>query len=190
MEMIEGLLSRRSVAMKDMTEKGPGAKELKQILTAATRVPDHGKLAPWKIVVFDKKAQKQFGKVIAKRYAKQTPDAEEKHIAHEAERAARAPLMIAVISTPVREHKVPVWEQELSAGAVCTNILHAAHALGYGAKWLSEWIMFDKKILKALGGDEENDRIAGFIYIGEAKEPPEDRERPDLNKVVSYWEED
>lgn len=189
MELLEGLLTRRSVAMKDMTDEGPGAGELEQILKAAARVPDHGKLAPWKIVVFDKKAQQAFGEVVAKRYARLNPDAEQKYLDHEAARPARAPLMLAVLSTPVESQKAPEWEQVMSAGAVCTNILHACHALGYGAKWLSEWICFDSKILKALGG-KEGDRIAGFIYIGKAREKPEDRERPALKDVVTYWKAD
>lgn len=187
MELLEGLLTRRSVAPKDMTEEGPDATGLERILTAAIRVPDHGKLGPWRIVTFDKPAQYAFGRIVAARFRALYPDATNAQIAFEAARPARAPLMVAVLSTPVESPKAPVWEQELSAGALCQNLLNACHALGYGARWLSEWIAFDDAILQALGG-KEGDRIAGFIYIGKAKEPPEERVRPALTDVVRAWE--
>lgn len=186
MELLEGLLTRRSVAPKDMTEEGPTAAELDHILTAAIRVPDHGKLGPWRIVTFDKTAQQAFGKVVAQRFSELYPDATDAQAAFEAARPTRAPLMVAVLCTPVESPKAPVWEQELSAGALCQNLLNACHALGYGARWLSEWIAFDDAILKALGG-REGDRIAGFIYIGKAKEAPEERVRPTIAEVVRAW---
>lgn len=185
MELLEGLLSRRSVAPKDMTQKGPSPDELQQILAASVRVPDHGKLGPWRILTFDKDAQHAFGEIVAKRFMEREAQATEAHYAFEKARPARAPLMIAVLATP-KEGKVPLWEQHLSAGAVCQNMLNACHALGYGARWLTEWIAYDVEILKALGA-EAGDRVAGYIYIGEASAPPEERVRPSVADVTTAW---
>lgn len=185
--VIDFLHTRRSVAPKDMGQSAPSAETLEQILTIATRVPDHGKLAPWRLITFDKAAQVAFGEVVAQRFITLNPEATEAQITFERARSMRAPLMIAVLSTPVMG-KIPVWEQQLSAGAVCMNVLHATHALGFGAKWLTEWIAYDEVILAALGGNSENqDKVAGFIYIGEVKVLPEERERPALDSVVKKW---
>lgn len=185
---IDYLLTRRSVKARELTSPAPGKEELEIILRAATRVPDHGKLAPWRIKVLHKDGQKKLGKLFAKRFAELNPkDATEKHAIHEQERAERAPLLLVVTSNPVESIKAPLWEQELSAGAVCMNILHAANMLGYSANWLTEWPAFDYDIKQALGGKDE-DKIAGFIYIGTAKGIPEDRERPKLSDVVEEWD--
>lgn len=185
MELMQGLLSRRSVAPKDMTSEAPGPAELEQILTAGIRVPDHGKLGPWRVVTFDKDAQYAFGARVAERFVQRMPDATPEQVALEAARPARAPLVLAILATP-KEAKVPLWEQHLSAGAVCQNILNACHALGYGARWLTEWIAYDEVILAALGG-KKGDRIAGFIYIGKPVEAPQERIRPALADVVSPY---
>ncbi len=185
MEFLQGLLTRRSVAPKDMQDVGPTQDEITQILNAALRVPDHGKLGPWRIITFDKTQQVRFGEVVQARFKAITPDATEAQIAFERARPSRAPLMIAVLSTP-KEGKIPQWEQELSVGAVCQNMLNACYALGYGAKWLTEWIAFDVEILRALGGSEK-DRVAGFIYIGKSSAVPEERQRPMIAEVVSAY---
>ena len=177
------LLTRRSVSVKDLGPPAPSDADLEQILRVATRVPDHGKLTPWRIVVLKEEGQKKLGNIAATAFQTQHADATEAELAHEQTRFARAPLCLAVISTPVHGAK-PIWEQELSAGAVCMNILHAAHALGYGAKWLTEWVAYDAKILEALGG-KPTDKIAGFIYLGTKKSEPEDRERPKLADIIN-----
>ncbi len=182
---LNALLARRSTSVKDMCAPAPSEAELTQILTIATRVPDHGKLCPWKLVVLKEAGQQKLGALGAAIFARQNPDATEAQIAAEQNRFSRAPLCIAVISTPKLGTK-PVWEQELSAGAVCTNILHAAHALGYGAKWLTEWVAYDAEILEALGG-APTDKIAGFLYLGTKKCETEDRERPKLEDVVQEF---
>lgn len=182
---ITPLLTRRSVSVKDMREPGPDALTLELILKAATRVPDHGKLTPWRIVVLEAEGQRALGEIAARRFAQLNPDAGEKHDAAERVRFERASLCLAVLSTPRADSK-PVWEQQLSAGAVCMNILHAAHMLGYGAKWLTEWVAYDADILKALGGGAD-DKVAGFIYLGTKLIEPEDRERPELVDVVRWW---
>lgn len=143
------LLTRRSTSVKDMRAPAPSDAELEQILTIATRVPDHGKLCPWRLVVLRGEGARALGAIAAAQFAAQNTDATEAQIAAEHARFTRAPLCIAVLSTPVLGTK-PVWEQELSAGAVCMNILHAAHALGYGGKWLTEWVAYDAAITASL----------------------------------------
>lgn len=184
MKALKLLTTRRSSDVKTLIAPAPEGDELEQLLTIATRVPDHGKLAPWRLVLLKKPGQKKLGKFCAALFQKQYPDATEKELEHEAARFTRAPLVIAVLSVPQESKKAPLWEQELSAGAVCMNILHAAHAMGYGAKWLSEWPMFRDEVCKELGG-KKADRIAGFIYLGtKTDENPADRDRPDLKDVV------
>ena len=149
MHALTPLLTRRSTSVKDMAEPAPSEAELEQILTIATRVPDHGKLAPWRIVILRGEGALKLGAIAADVFAKQNPEATEAQIAAEHTRFTRAPLCLAVISTPKLGTK-PLWEQQLSAGAVCLNILHAAHALGYGGKWLTEWVAYDDAVLSAL----------------------------------------
>jgi nitroreductase len=185
MTAINALLARRSVAVKDMVAPAPDAAQLETILTVATRVPDHGKLCPWRLVVLREEGQAALGVVGRDQFANAHVDATPEQLAHELKRFFRAPVVIAVLSTPKLGTK-PVWEQELSAGAVCMNILHAAHALGFGGKWLTEWVAYDAEILKALGGGVD-DKIAGFIYIGSKTSDPDDRERPALADVVREW---
>ena len=184
-QKLEPLLTRRSVGVKEITAPAPSDAELELILKAGTRVPDHGKLTPWRIKIFKEAGQKKLGDVFAELFIKANPDANEAQIAFERARPSRAPLLLAVISTPVKDSK-PIWEQQLSAGAVCMNILHAAHMLGYGAKWITEWPAFNKEVLIALGG-KEGDAIAGFILIGTKTATPDDRERPQLDTVVEEW---
>lgn len=180
------LLTRRSTALKDLRAPAPSEAELEQILCVATRVPDHGKLCPWRLVLLRGNAALQLGEIAAQQYVQQNSEATPAQIEAECGRFARAPLCIAVLSTPQQNSK-PVWEQELSVGAVCCNMLHAAHALGYGAKWLTEWVAYDATILAALGGTP-SDKIAGFIYLGTKASEPEDRERPSLAQVVSEYQ--
>ena len=185
MTPIAALLTRRSVAVKDLVLPAPDAAQLEAIVTVATRVPDHGKLCPWRLVVLREQGQAALGAIARDQFARAHADATPEQLANELKRFSRAPLVIAVLSTPKLGTK-PVWEQQLSAGAVCTNILHAAHALGFGGKWLTEWVAYDAAILAALGGTAD-DQIAGFIYIGSKTSEPDDRERPKLADVVREW---
>lgn len=187
-ESIKLLLRRRSVSAKNMTEPGPTSEQLEIILRAGSRVPDHGKLAPWRFVIFEGDARARFGDVLAKAYKAQTPDAKEAQIEFERGRFMRAPVVVAVISSIQTDAPIPQWEQRLSAGAVCQNMLIAATALGLGANWLTEWYAYDEKVGNALDlGD--NERVAGFIYLGSAKEKPEERKRPQLEEIVTRWKD-
>lgn len=181
---IDYLLDRRSVKAAALIDPAPSAQQLEQILTAATRVPDHGKLAPWRLWVLDKAQQIALGEHFSRRFASLNPDATEAQIAFERQRPQRAPLLIVVVMEP-KEGKIPLWEQQLSTGAVCMNLLHAAHALGLAGNWLTEWPAFDNEIT-ALFSTAQGVKIAGFIYLGSASIVPEDRPRPNLDDVVHY----
>ena len=184
-DTLKSLLTRRSVSVRDMVDPAPSDADLEQILRVATRVPDHGKLTPWRILILRTEGATKLGAIAAERFAQEYPDANAAQIEAERNRFLRAPLCLAVLSTPVLGTK-PVWEQQLSAGAVCTNILHAAHALGYAGKWLTEWVAYSPVILDALGC-KQGDQIAGFIYLGSKTSEPEDRERPALADVVREY---
>lgn len=183
--VIEALLTRRSVLAKEMKEPGPNSEELETILAAAHRVPDHGKIGPWRFIIFQGERRADFGKVLQSRFKKVYKEASDELVEAEAERFMRAPIVIGVVSSPIK-HKVPKWEQELSAGAACQNILLACHALGYGAQWLTEWYAFDDKIADALDLNEK-ERFAGFIYIGSFDEKPSERVRPSLEDRVKFY---
>jgi nitroreductase len=187
MSLINTLHTRRSTPLKNIGGKAPSKEEIEQILAAAARVPDHNKLAPWWFVTFEGDARKSFGEVLKMAYKMENEDAAPAKLEVEAERFMRAPLVIAVISR-IKEGKAPQWEQILSAGACCYNLCLAANALGYGTNWLSEWPAFNPIVREALGMDHR-DNVAGFIYIGEQLEKPEDRERPALSDITNVWSE-
>lgn len=186
--MIDKLLTRRSTPLKNMGDKGPDKNQIEQILQAAVRVPDHNKLAPWWFVVFEGENRKKFGGILKQAYLLEDPEASPAKLELESERLFRAPVVIAVISR-LKEGKAPQWEQMLSAGACCYNLCLAANALGFGTNWLTEWYSFNPIVHKALGMDER-DNIAGFIYIGEQAEKPEERDRPSLPDIVNHWSDD
>lgn len=185
-EIIDFLLTRRSVTARNMTEPGPSEEQLDQILRAAMRVPDHGRLGPWRFIVIKGDARATFGDVLAEAYKKDEPEAFDELVEVERERFQRAPVVVAVASRVVKEHKIPEWEQTLSSGAACINMLNAAHAIGFAAQWLTEWPAYNADVAAALGLDE-NERVAGFVYVGTAKEPPTERQRAEYEAVVSEW---
>lgn len=182
---IDLLLSRRSGSAKAMTGPGPTSQELDLILKASARVPDHGKLAPWRFIVFEGDARVRFGQLLADALAETEKMSEEKS-ASEAARPLRAPVIVAVISRTREAIPIPEWEQLLSAGAVCQNMLIAAHALGYVANWLTEWYAYHPGVKERLGL-KPGERIAGYIYIGTSAVELEERVRPDLEKIVTRF---
>ena len=169
-----------------MAAPGPSPSELETILTIGARVPDHGKLAPWRFIVFEGDARARAGEIVGLVFAQKNPAVDAGMIEIEKRRLMDAPLVIAVVSI-VRPHpKVPAWEQELSAGASCMNIVTAATALGYSANWLTGWFSFDRDVLSGLGL-KPDEKLAGFIHIGTAASIPDDRPRPDLKNVVTRF---
>jgi nitroreductase len=187
-DALELLKLRRSVKPREMSGPGPTASELDTILTIGARVPDHGKLTPWRFIVFEGEARRSAGAAIAAAFRTKYPDAKPEHVEAERARLARAPLVIAVVSRAGPHVKIPEWEQVLSAGAAAMSLVLAAHALGYGANWITEWYAYDRGVLDALGL-APHERIAGFIHIGRPPGPPEDRPRPPLREIATRYQE-
>jgi nitroreductase len=185
-DTVELLKIRRSVKPREMSEPGPSPAELETILTVGARVPDHGKLTPWRFIVFAGEARARAGEVFAAAFASKNPAAPAADIEVEKRRFMEAPLVIAVVSFIKPHPKVPPWEQELSAGASCMNIVTIASALGYGANWLTGWMAYDRDVLDGLGL-KPDEKIAGFIHIGTALNPSEDRPRPMLAEIVTRF---
>jgi nitroreductase len=178
------LLARRSGSAKAMKEPGPNKKQLAQILEAGARVPDHGKLFPWRFIIFEGKGRARAGDILAE--VMEAEGERAKQVEEERARFLRAPVVIGVISAAREQHKIPLWEQELSAGAVCQNILIAATASGFVANWLSEWYSYHPVVKERLGL-KPGERIAGFIYIGTPKDDLEERPRPEMEKIVTTF---
>jgi nitroreductase len=178
------LLSRRSGSAKAMTAPGPSSKQLAQILQAGARAPDHGKLFPWRFILFEGKARVRAGDILAE--VAEAEGERAKQVDEERGRFLRAPVVIGVISRAREAHKIPVWEQELSAGAVCQNILIAATALGFVGNWVTEWYAYHP-VVKEKFGLKAGERVAGFIYIGTPADPLEERPRPEMNQIVTAF---
>jgi nitroreductase len=186
-DAIELLKTRRSVKPMDLKAPGPSAYELDTLLTIASRVPDHGKLNPWRFIVFEGPGRLTFGEKIAKIFGQKNPQATQEQIGFERNRLARAPLVVAVVSRAGPHAKIPEWEQLLSSGAAAMNLVIAANALGFAASWLTEWYAYDRTVLDALGL-APNEKIAGFIHIGTAATSPADRDRPALSAIARRYE--
>jgi nitroreductase len=185
-ETLDLLLRRRSSSAKAMGDPGPNSGQLRQILQAASRVPDHGKLFPWRFLVIQGEARAKLGDVLEGALLERNAGVGESLRRFERNRFLRAPVIIAVISVMKTDKPVPEWEQRLSAGAVCQTLLIAAAATGFGANWLTEWCAYDEIVTQALGLGE-GEQVAGFVYIGTATAPLEERPRPVLDEIVSHW---
>ena len=183
---IDLLLHRRSVAPRLLAEPAPSAGQLTTILTAAARVPDHGRAVPWRFIVIRREGAERLGDVIAATYFADHPDAPPTVLETERGRLLRAPLVIAVVSSPHDHPKAPEWEQQLSAGAAAMNLVIAVNALGFASNWHTEWYAYDRRFTSELGL-KPDERIAGLVHIGTATEHPMERPRPSLSDVaVTY----
>jgi nitroreductase len=185
-DALELLKSRRSIKPMELTGPGPSAAEIDTLLTIASRVPDHGKLVPWRFIVFDGDARLAAGEAIATAFRTKYPDSKPEQVEYERKRLARAPLVVAVVSRATPHVKIPEWEQVLSAGAAAMSLVFAAHALGFAANWITEWYAYDRAVLDALGL-APHEKIAGFIHIGRHPAPAEDRPRPPLYEIVTRF---
>ena len=185
-DALELLTTRRSFKAVELSGPAPSAAEVDTMLTVASRVPDHGKLAPWRFIVFEGEARRAAGAAIAAAFAARYPTAKPEQLEAEGMRLTRAPLVIAVVSRAAPHVKIPEWEQILSAGAAAMNLVLAAHALGFGASWITEWYAYDRSVLDALGL-KAHERIAGFVHIGRPPGHPEDRARPPLDEIASRF---
>lgn len=179
------LETRRSSRPRDLVEPGPSRSELDRILRIATRVPDHGKLAPWRFVHVPRDKRPAFHALLERAYRAQDAEPNRAELEALEKFAHQAPTLIVALSTPDRTSKIPVWEQEISCGAAVMNLINATHALGFAAGFVTGWANYSPTILRAFGSPE--DRIAGFIFIGTAGVEPEERPRPDLAIVAPDW---
>ena len=185
--IIKFLQTRRSITAKNMICNQVNEDDLDDILSCGVRVPDHGALNPWELIVIKGDAKLRIGNdILAKEYHLNNPEASLDDINFERSRLCRASVVIAVLFKPVSHPKIPFWEMQLSSGAVCSNLLVAAQSLGYAAQWLTEWYAYNNSMIKELGGNPDTDKIAGFIYIGDKDKTPIERRRPNKEKVIRY----
>lgn len=187
-ETLRLLALRRSTPVAALIEPGPSPADVDAMLRLATRVPDHRKLEPWRFIVFEGAARNALADIFAHAARARNPAITDVQLNSERALALRSPVVIAIASTPVHDDpkKTPVWEQELSSGAACQNLMIAAAAMGWAASWISEWPAYDANVIAALGLPA-GARIAGFIHLGTAKEMPVERQRPDMANVVKRW---
>jgi len=182
--LLDVLARRRSSPAQTLAAPGPSRAQVADLIRLGARVPDHGKLAPWRFVVIEAEPKARLVERL-RALAAGRPDADQ--AAAKLAKLAAAPVSVLVVSRVTPGHKVPEWEQVLSAGAVCFGMLLAADAMGFGAAWITDWYAYDAGALKALGvGDDE--RVAGFIHLGTQPEPPLERARPDVDGLVSRWD--
>ena len=185
--VLDFLSQRRSSLAKVMGGPGPSEDQLARILQISTRVPDHRKLAPYRFLTFEGKARENFGKHLGSVFQAKNPDMPLDRVLFESQRFLRAPVVVAVISAPVAcPRATPTWEQQLVSAAVCFQMLLAARAMGFAGQWLTEWYAYDAAVQAALGMSE-GENVAGFIYLGTAREAPMERARPDLTTLTSKW---
>ncbi len=177
------LATRRSGKPRDLVAPGPDAATLAQMLELAARTPDHGKLAPWRFVVVEDRDR--LSRLIVDAYRAERPGASAAELAAQDQFARQAPALVVVLSSPKPSSPVPVFEQQMSAGAACMNLLHAAGALGFAGGWLTGWAAFSDAVRDGLGS--EGERIVGFVFIGTPGRALEERPRPDLDKIVCHW---
>lgn len=180
------LETRRSAKPRELVGPGPTEAELDRMLTIASRTPDHGKLTPWRFVIVADDQRDALAAVLLSALAEENPEATEAHRQKERDFAHYAGQLVVLVSAPVRDHKIPVWEQELSCGAAGMNLMLAAHALGYVPGWVTGWRTYSERVRSAFCAPGE--RIAGFIFIGHPGYPMEERPRPQLADVVRQWQ--
>ena len=183
--LIAYLKTRRSMPAFQMKEPGPSREEIEEILTLASRVPDHGKLAPWRFIVISGDERQRMSLALSRIARAEKPDLGEEMIKVEETRFTRAPVVVAVVSKAAPHVKIPEWEQLMSAGAVCLNMVISANALGYVSNWLTEWMAYNEKAYEIIGL-APGEKIAGFVHIGSTDFPVTDRPRPDLAETVTW----
>jgi nitroreductase len=180
-ELQTRLATRRSAPAQALIAPGPSPEEIERILTLGARSPDHGKLFPWRFVVMGPRSRAALAEALLPHAARQPEPGKARKVLV---KLTAAPLTILVISAPVDSDK-PVWEQQLSAGAVCMNLEHAANAFGYSASWITDWYSYDPQALELLGVTS-GEQVAGFVHVGTLADPPLERPRPDLSALVVH----
>ena len=184
-KLIDYLSTRRSIPAFQMAEPGPDRATVEDMLKLASRVPDHGKLAPWRFIVYRGDERQRISEELAAIAIADKPELSDEMVKVENTRLMRAPVVVAVVSRAAPHFKIPEWEQVMSAGAVCLNLVMAANAHGYASNWLTEWYAFDERAYPILGL-EPGEKVAGFIHVGTATMPPTERPRPELSEIVTW----
>jgi nitroreductase len=184
-ETLALLARRRSSKVMHLAEPAPSSAEIDALIALAARVPDHGKLGPWRFVVFEGEARARAGEALANAIANDA-GVDQARLSHTRNLLQRAPACVMVVSAAAPHPKIPEWEQQLSSAAACFSLLLAAHALGYGGCWLTEWPAYDARARAALGL-AEHERIAGIIYLGTPREPAIERVRADVSPRISRF---
>jgi len=179
------LQTRRSGKPRDMVAPGPSPEQLREMVAIAARTPDHGKLAPWRFVIVPDAARPALVERLIEIQRTEKPDCTVRDEEATAQFVTQAPALVVVLSAPVHGHKIPLWEQELSAGAACMNLLHAAHACGFVGGWLTGWAAYSDKVRDLFG--EAPQRIVGFVFIGTPGRDLEERPRGELSEIVHQW---
>lgn len=179
------LKTRRSAKPRDLVAPGPSPEQLEEMVAIAARTPDHGKLAPWRFVIVPDPLRPLLAEKLVAIQRAEKPDASERDAEATVQFVTQAPALVVVLSAPHEGHKVPVWEQQLSAGAACMNLLHAAHAMGFAGGWLTGWAAYSDAVRDLFGSAPQ--RIAGFVFIGTPGRPLEERPRGDLCEIVHQW---
>lgn len=180
------LKSRKSASVKAMGPPGPTRAQIDEILRIAVRVPDHGKLNPWRFILFEGKAREEFGQRLKRRWGMLHPDHGEDSLSFQEKLFTRAPVVLAVICRAGPHVKIPEWEQMLSGGAVCQTILFACAAMGIDAQWQTDWPAYDREMANVMRLGP-NERVTGFIYMGTSTLPLEERPRPDPKDLLTVW---
>lgn len=182
---LEFLQQRLSIPSRHLGEPGPQGEQLDALLKAAIRVPDHGRLTPWRLRLIRGDARREFGERLAQIHARD-PEVAEKALLKDRERYLAAPLIVVVIAHVLDGHKIPQREQVLSAGCVAYNLLLGAQALGFGAQWLTGWAAYDSAVATLLGL-EAGEQVIGFVHIGTPTEPASEHARAELADVLAEW---
>lgn len=185
-DALDLLATRRTISAAFLAEPAPDQATLDQLLTIASRVPDHGKLTPWRFIVYRGAAREAVGARLAAIVQARDPAVTEARLADERGRFSRAPLVIGVVSRAAEHVKIPIWEQQMSAAAAAQNLLVAVHAAGFSGQWLTEWCAYDPEAAAMLGL-RDGERFVAFIHVGTPTVPPQDRPRPALADIVSEW---
>jgi nitroreductase len=186
-DAIQLLKTRKSISAQFIGAPAPSRAQIEEMLTIASRVPDHGKLTPWRFIVFEGEARVAASAALARLYAAKNPDADAKRIEEEGQRLARAPLVIAIVSKAAPHVKIPEYEQLLSGAAAAMNLELAAQGLGFASQWTTDWFAYDPEAGKLLGL-QPGERFIGFVHVGTPSVPPVDRPRPALADVVTWWQ--
>jgi nitroreductase len=179
------LRTRRSGRPRDLVEPGPDLDQLREIVRIASRTPDHGKLAPWRFVHVPGDRRDAFARLLHRSFRRDNPHPARLEIEAVDRLAHQAPTLLIALSSPAQGTRIPLWEQELSCGAACMNLILAAHAMGFAAGWITGWATYDEEVANAFA--REGEKIAGFLYIGTPAYPLEERPRPALDLVFSQW---